>query len=315
MIINYDFNLLNLLHCETTFFYSTIMLICNNQLNTDQLSALNELATACREVDRDLPPLYLHILEQKRLSDSNFLFYQNDTLVGFLSIYFFYTNACEISLIVAPDKRRKGIAKQLIKAALPLLEAKQVDTLLFSTPEIINENWLSNLGLLYQNSEYHMERNSFEPILIKNNRLVIRKASETDIPALCSIDEVCFPVEPENMPLRFISILNDGDYSIMLAFLNNKAVGKAHIRWQKDEAIFSDIAIMPQYQSQGLGSELLANCINDALLLGKIKLALDVETSNHSALNLYTRHDFKSVNAIDFWAINTEKLRELLSKT
>ncbi|MBA2711191.1 MAG: GNAT family N-acetyltransferase [Tatlockia sp.] len=291
------------------------MLICNNQLSTDQLRALNDLAATCREVDRDLPPLYLHILDQKRLSDNNFLFYQDNLLIGFLSVYFFYTNACEISVIITPDKRRQGIAKQLIQAVLPLLESKQVDTLLFSTPEVVNENWLSALGFIYQNSEYHMERKSFEPILISKNNLVIRKATEADIPALCSIDEVCFPVEPENMPLRFISILNDNDYTIMIAFQNNKAVGKAHIRWQKDEAIFSDIAIIPQSQSQGLGSELLANCINDALLHGKTKLALDVETSNHSALNLYTRHDFKSVNAIDFWAISTEKLKNLMAKS
>jgi ribosomal protein S18 acetylase RimI-like enzyme len=89
-------------------------------------------------------------------------------------------------------------------------------------------------------------------------------------------------------------------------------VGKAHTRWQENEAIFSDIAIMPKFQSQGLGSELLATCINDALMQGKTKLALDVETSNHSALNLYTRHDFKTVNAIDFWAISPSQLRTIL---
>ncbi|MBA3536624.1 MAG: GNAT family N-acetyltransferase [Tatlockia sp.] len=291
------------------------MLICNNQLNAGQIQALNNLAQACRTVDGDLPPLYIHILDQKRISDNNFFYFQDDKLIGFLSIYFFYTNACEVSVIVHPSQRRQGIAKRLIKAALPLLEAKQVETLLFSTPEVVNENWLLRLGFLYQNSEYHMERNSYEPILVKKQSLVIRKATEADIPALCSIDELCFPVEPENMPLRFISIMSDSDYTIMLALLNNKAVGKAHIRWQTDEAIFSDIAIIPHYQSQGLGSELLANCINDALLLGKTKLALDVETSNHSALNLYTRHDFKTVNAIDFWAISTGNLRLLLQKS
>ncbi|MBA2651542.1 MAG: GNAT family N-acetyltransferase [Tatlockia sp.] len=281
-------------------------------MNPSQLDALLKLAALCKAEDKDLPPLYTHILEQKRVSDSNYFFYQEDKLIGFLSVYFFYTNACEITIIIDPTQRHKGIAKRLIKAALPLLEAKQVETLLFSTPEAAHEKWLSGLGFTYQNSEYHMERNSFEPIMISNHRLVMRKATEADIPALCSIDEVCFPVEPENMPLRFISLMSDVDYHIMLASLDSKAIGKAHIRWQTDKATFSDIAIMPPYQSQGLGSELLADCINNALLLGKTKLALDVETSNHSALNLYTRHDFKSVNSIDFWAISTEKLRLLL---
>lgn len=289
------------------------MLICNNQLNADQLVALNNLADTCRAVDKNLPPLYLHILEQKRLSDSNFLCFREGNLVGFLSVYFFYTNACEVSIIVHPKFRRQGLGKQLIQAAIPLLKSKEVATLLFSNPEVVNENWLSRLGFVYQNSEYHMERSSFEPILIKKQNLLIRKATEADIPALCSIDELCFPVEPENMPLRFINILNDGNYTIMLAFYNNEAVGKAHIRWQTDKVIFSDIAIKPHYQKKGLGSELLSYCINDALSRGNTTLALDVETSNHSALNLYTRHDFKTVNAIDFWAISPEKLESVLT--
>ncbi|MBA2657464.1 MAG: GNAT family N-acetyltransferase [Tatlockia sp.] len=287
------------------------MLICNNQLNTVQLDSLNQLAALCKATDGDLPPLYIHILEQKRLSDSNFLYYQDNKLVGFLSVYFFYTNACEITMIIDPNHRRKGLAKQLLAALIPLIEAKQVGTLLFSTPEAAHEKWLSSLGFNYQNSEYHMERNSFEPILIKKNRLTIRKANENDIPTLCAIDELCFPVEPENMPLRFISLMAEADYTILLASIDGKAIGKAHVRLQDEKAIFSDIAIIPQYQSQGFGSELLANCINNALEQGKTKLALDVETSNHSALNLYTKNEFKSVNSIDFWAIPATKLATL----
>ncbi|CDZ76283.1 ribosomal-protein-alanine N-acetyltransferase [Legionella massiliensis] len=288
------------------------MLICNNQLSTAELKALDNLASRCRAVDGDLPPLYTHILEQKRLTDNNFLYFHEDNLIGFLSIYFFYTNACEVSVMISPAHRRRGFAKQLIKAALPVLLAKQVDTLLFSTPAVVNEGWLTRLGLHYQNSEYHMERNSYEPILISKHALTIRKATEADIPALCAIDEQCFPVDPEDMPMRFINLMNDSIYSVMIALKGSKAVGKAHIRWQSEEAVLSDIAVMPEYQSRGFGSELLAYCINHALMLGKTKLALDVETSNHSALNLYTRHDFKSVNAIDFWAISTEKLCALL---
>lgn len=290
------------------------MLICNNQLDANQLHALDNLSALCRAIDGDLPPFYTHILEQKRVTDNNFLYYQNNKLVGFLSIYFFYANASEISVIVDPSYRRQGIAKKLIQAALTLLESKRVETLLFSNPAAVNEIWLSRLGLLYHNSEYHMERNSYEPLLITKQTLTIRKASEKDIFSLCAIDEQCFPVEPEHMPMRFINLLNDNSYTLVIALRNGKAVGKAHIRWQDNETSFSDIAIIPQYQNQGLGSELLAYCINHALMLGKTKLVLDVETSNHNALNLYTRHGFRSVNAIDFYSISTKKLAALCNK-
>lgn len=287
------------------------MLISNNQLNKSQLHSLDNLATLCRATDGGVPALYRHILAQKRTSDNNVIYFQDNILLGFLSIYFFYTNACEVSVMVAPTHRRQGIAKQLIQSILPLAIAKHISTLIFSTPTEANAKWLSQLGYVYQNSEYHMQRNSFEPIFITRQALTIRKATVADIPALCAIDELCFAEVEENMPARFTSLLDDSNYSILLAFHHEKAVGKAHIRWQTDDAILSDIAITPRYQRQGWGSELLAYCINHALSLGKTKLALDVETSNQNALKLYTRHGFKTTNANDFWAIETDKLRAL----
>lgn len=289
------------------------MLIYNNQLTNIQLHAVDILSASCRAVDGGIPTLYRHILEQKRVTENNILYYQNDNLVGFLSVYFFYTDACEISLMVAPTHRRQGIAKQLLQAIMPLLIAKQMNTLIFSTPTVVNEAWLSRLGLHYQSSEYQMQRNSYEPILITKHALTIRKATVEDISALCDIDALCFAKEHSNMPTRFTNLMDDSNYTLLLALHDDEAVGKAHLRWQTDSVILSDIAIIPRYQGQGWGSELLAYCINHVLTLGKTKLLLDVETSNHNALSLYTRHGFKLANASDYWTINIDKLRALVS--
>lgn len=288
------------------------MLICNNQLSDAQLNSVDNLAALCHTTDGDLPPLYRHLLVEKRATDNNVFYYEDDNLVGFLSVYFFYEDACEVSIIVDPAHRRQGIAKQMLQSIMPLLLTKQINTVIFSTPTKVNDQWLSKLGFHYQSSEYHMQRHSYEPILIASRELTIRPATAADIPELSVIDEACFEVAKQtDMAARFNSILNDNNYIILLAFHQGKAVGKAHIRWQTDDAILSDIAILPAYQGQGWGSELLAWCINNALTYGKTKLALDVETSNHNALNLYTRHGFKTKNANDYWTISIDKLRTL----
>lgn len=148
-----------------------------------------------------------------------------------------------------------------------------------------------------------MLRKSYEPIFIANPKLQIRKAILDDIPVLCSIDEACFSGQQENMMSRFSLLLNDSNYTLLLALHNNDGVGKAHIHWQPKGAIFSDIAILPQHQGQGWGGELLSYCINQALALGKSKLMLDVETTNQNALNLYIRLGFKTANVSDYWMI------------
>ncbi|OCH99009.1 hypothetical protein A8135_09680 [Legionella jamestowniensis] len=279
------------------------MIICNNQVSDSQLQAIQDLAALCREQDGGIPSFYNHLLLQKRPTENNVFYYQDDQLLGFLSVYFFYEDACEVSLLVAPAHRRQGIAKQLLTTIIPLLIAKEMNTLIFSSPTTINSHWLTEQAFIYRNSEYHMLRKSYEPIFIANPKLQIRKAILDDIPVLCSIDEACFSGQQENMMSRFSLLLNDSNYTLLLALHNNDGVGKAHIHWQPKGAIFSDIAILPQHQGQGWGGELLSYCINQALALGKSKLMLDVETTNQNALNLYIRLGFKTANVSDYWMI------------
>jgi ribosomal protein S18 acetylase RimI-like enzyme len=289
------------------------MLIRNNQLNDVQLQALETLAAQCKAEDGNLPSLYTHILKQERTTESNILYFQQDNLVGFLSVYFFYRDACEVTILVAPAYRRQGIAKRLLKIILPLLSAREMNTAIFSTAAKINEFWLSQLGFQYHHSEYHMQRQSYEPILRPKHALTIRKATQEDVASLCVIDELCFKPEHSNLAFHLTNLLHDSDYSLFIALHNDKAVGKAQLRWQHASAIVSDLAIMPNYQRQGWGSELLAYCINYNLTKGNSVLALDVETSNQNALNIYIRNGFKTINASDYWALEINKLRTLFN--
>lgn len=291
------------------------MLIANKQLNPDQLTAVNNLADLCLITDGGLPALYTHLLVKHRPTENNVYYFQQDSLLGFLSVYFFYQNACEISLLIAPSHRRQGIAKQLLRTILPLLRTKKMQTVIFSTAPVINEPWLTQLGFLYQHSEYCLQRKSYEPILGAQSEFVaIRKATISDLPTLCAIDTLCFPNESEQMFNRFVNILNDASYTILLISYQEKTIGKAHIFWQEEKTTFSDIAIMPSYQGRGLGGQLLSYCINFALNEGKMMLELDVETSNQNALNLYLRHGFNIGKVNDYWNINLDKLSLLLEK-
>jgi len=263
----------------------------------------------CHSTDGGTPAVYRHLLSLKRDTDNTVLYYQQKKLAGFLSVYFFYEDACEISLMIAPAYRRRGLACQLLKTILPLLEAKDLTTLIFSTSASFCDNWLPAKGFSYQQSEYHMERDSYETRLIANPSLVLRKATMMDLPILFELDMECFPDGNINMEERFTYLLNHPDYTILLGLQSEVVVGKLHIHWREENTLFSDIAVFPKYQRRGFGSELVASCINRALSLGKIKLALDVETSNDKALNLYLRHGFKTTNIYDYWLIAIEKLQ------
>lgn len=288
------------------------MIYDTHQLNEQQLNELKQLIQNCKKKDESTPCLYPYILIQQRAFPASLLYYQQEQLVAFLSVYFFYDDAVEIGLLVDPAYRQKGFAKGLLSTIIPLIEFQNYSKLIFSVPSKANNQHFLQKGYLYSHSEYRMQRSELQPILEYKQHLNFRLAIVDDISALCTLDELCFPKQQGDLIDRFMYLLNYREYKIILAFHENTLIGKAHIRWEENGATFSDIAVAPEYQGKGYGSSLISYCINHALEEGKPLLHLDVETHNNRALNLYTRLGFSVENACDFWTIELSQLKQLI---
>ena len=274
--------------------------LINNIVNQAQHLELMALAERCQTNDGDLPAIYYHLLLKPRAHAGNVFCYDAHTLVGFLSVFFFNEKASEITLLIDPNYRRQGLAKAMLQQVLPLLTAKQIDTLLFSVPGTQPQDWLTTKGLVYQHSECHLER-PHAPSTRLSERLTIRRAERADLNILCHIEQACFTNNPSSSPGRFLQLLNDPDYQLFIADYNQEPIGKAHLRKHQHKAILSDIGILPDFQGQGLGSELLSFCIHHAQQQGFTRVALDVETHNETALKLYLNHGFNVVSKQDFY--------------
>lgn len=284
------------------------MIHCSHQLNEQQLQELQQLAQHCKKQDGSIPNLYTHILTQHRAFPSNIFYYEQQQLIGFLSVYFFYDEAVEVSVLVHPSFRKQGIAKALLHEVLPLIQAQNYSAVIFSTPEQLHNQWLPNRGYTYLHSEYYMERSDRSPILRYHQNLSYRIALTDDIPALCVLDKHCFPHKHGDLVERFQHIIDNREYCLILALHNSTLIGKAHLRWQEQGASLSDIAIIPEQQGKGFGTALITYCINYALSEGKPLLNLDVEAHNQKALNLYIKLGFATQNACDFWSISMDQL-------
>ena len=281
------------------------MIEANHQLHINQQKALQHLAAVCKEADGHVVPLYMNLLSQARPFATNLMYYQDHQLIGFLSLFFFYEDACEISLMVHPSFRRQGIARQLIQEALPLVHHQKLSILIFSSPAGLNDAWLPAFGCCYQKSEHQMTRALKEPLGFTKAPLSLRPVTTEDFPTLCFIDAYCFPTELESKPERFHTLLSDPGYHIFLAEELAKPIGKAHIFLQEGHARLSDIAVLPTYQGLGFGKAIVSYCVNFCLSAGRAVIDLDVESNNENALKLYSHLGFKVNNAYDFWAISS----------
>ena len=61
-----------------------------------------------------------------------------------------------------------------------------------------------------------------------------------------------------------------------------------------DEATVANVAVLPQHQGRGLGSQLLAEALRHLASDGVRRCLLEVRASNAVALQLYRRHGFST---------------------
>lgn len=286
------------------------MLTTTSHLTQRQLNKLKQLIMQCKRVDKSTPNIYMHLLSQPRAYPASLLYMHKQQLLGFLSAYFFYEDACEVAVMVDPRARKKGIANKLIQSVLPLVRSQGIVRLIFSCPGEANLDWLKARGFVFDHREYHMERLKLDEIIEKNEaNLTFCNAKPEFIKEFCALDQLCFPKEHGENPTQYDNLLdNPEEYELIAAFKDNKLIGKAHLRYTNKGATFSDIAIHPDLQGQGLGSHLLAHTVNVAIRRGKKQLGLDVEAINTRALNLYTRLGFTIQNTCDYWAIPVAEL-------
>ena len=278
------------------------------QMTASQCQALEALCAECKTVDGNTLPIYKHIISQTRPVPCYLLYDSKQRLKGFLSTFFFEDNAIEITLMVAPSHRKQGFATQLLQSILPMLSRKKISTLTFSAPAGQNDTWFKAHNLQYQKCEYEMLLTTKIPLPL-NPRYSLRLANDRDIPHLCALNDACFTSKAENTTERFQHLLHDANYCLFVAYEENgPPIGKAHMHLQKDSVRLTDIAVFPEKQRQGIGSTLLAHGINQALLIHRHSIILEVETDNKEALALYTRFGFRLQNACDYWTFPSAQM-------
>lgn len=277
------------------------MLTANHELSFTQLVAIDNLLQKCKEQDGNAIPIYRHLIEKKHPVPCNLLFYKDDILAGYLRSFFFFENACEITLMVDPEFRRQTIGAQLLKAIIPVMQKESIKKLIFSTPPKINDEWFKQLGLTYRNSEYHMRYNLKHKNTTQTKPVKIRFANKEDIPRLCEIDSAAFPNKKIDPVSIFRNLLRTPNCEIFVLTVDNNVIGKAHVFTESDKTRLTDIGIDPELRSHGFGSALIKHCINFCLMRNKTNIVLDVETNNLGALKLYKNLGFEIVNSHDYW--------------
>lgn len=118
----------------------------------------------------------------------------------------------------------------------------------------------------------------------------IRTMTDADVDAVLKIEQVCFP-----LPWKREHFLHEiaAPHSFPLVALHNRTLaGYCCLMSLFEEAQILDIAVAPDLRGRGIARALMTAAITIAVQQGAELLALEVRSTNLSAIALYERFGF-----------------------
>ena len=227
---------------------------------------------------------------------NEFMFYDDNKLVGYAGICDFGGDEIEVNGMVHPEYRRRGIFTRLfslVKDEFNKRDSKGM-LLLSDNNSIGGISFIKRITDDYHHSEYDM--NLDMDVIHKENfdNLVFRKAAKEDITKIAG----------ENF-----EFINDNDIdgilfdSTYVLETGNVIIGRVRLEIVDNIGGIYGLEVLPEYRGKGYGRELLIRSINKLKESKVNAINLQVETKNNNALNLYKSCGFKVNYTMDYYIL------------
>lgn len=238
---------------------------------------------------------------------NEFLYYIDETLVGYLGISSFGSNIGEINGMTHPNWRRKGIFKKLFEIAAKEWSKRNFDKILLLSDGKSDSGgeFINNIGGKYDFSEYRMKRVS-SVIPERINSISLRKAEKDDIKEIAKQNSIYFNDSEEAIETSEMEkALDEKTYMVEL---NGKIIGKINIEYSENLAFIFGFGILPNFRGKGYGKAALKEAI--CLINEKdiYEIELDVECNNSTALNLYKACGFEEKSIMNYYKYNARNI-------
>lgn len=119
----------------------------------------------------------------------------------------------------------------------------------------------------------------------------LRVAQQSDLPAMLLIEQTSFPLPWTEIAFHseFVS-----PYShIWILEEQTLVIGYICTWFIQDEGQIVNVAVLPEYRRQGVGSTLVRHVLQEAKRQGIQVLSLEVRSSNRAAFDLYAKFGFQ----------------------
>ena len=283
------------------------------ELNEEDYKLVKILEAVCYEKQKSNLKLELEFKNrQRKKSIKNkimleFLYYENEILVGYLGLCNFGGNTLEVSGMVHPNFRRKGIFKKLYLIAKE--EWKKVYSLevllLCDHTSISGLAFINSIKAEYVSAEYKMCLNKRKFEVTYENRIKLRLTTSDDVAEVYRQNSIYSGIsenEAEEDIEKSSTTLDDSFINYM-AEIEGKIIGKIHISITDNEGFIYGFGVLPNFRGKGYGREILSSALDILKKKNVDNIYIEVATENKNALSLYEASGFEEISVMDYYTV------------
>ena len=278
-------------------------ILSTSTLNQAQQSAVRDLEEICRAHDHVHTVAFLsNEINFDPAAPCFFLGYENETLIGFLTLFMPTREEAEVTAFVLPAARRKDCFSALLAAAKQSLKEISLTHILFCVENNSADGCAcaEHFGLgAPHHSEYRMATES-EPVCADTGltwQRVTPENFDTYTALVCSIT----PDLAENESF-LNAVLTDSARKAYLGFFEGAPVVSFALNRENDESFLYCVGVDEAFRRRGFCKAAVQFAAHEALCDTK-RMVLDVDSENPPALAAYQACGMKTDFRTDYYSL------------
>lgn len=257
------------------------------------------MIASCQAYDQTYREPYLsNMLNFDPNMPAFFLYYQEGELLGLLTVYA-DDHDVEVAILVAPDYRRKGIARSLFDKFQKETAPYPIRSVTFQTERIFldrHPNLASHWGVVEdEETETWLGRDRTPYVLESCSDAKVLLAEPSYLDEIAQLHHQAFsdPEETLDVSRRYITeALKDSDGLLYILLKEAQVIGVCTVDLSGNSNYLYGLAIAEAYRGQGYGSYLAKSVVNQLIEQNDKAFQIAVEDSNIGAKRLYENIGF-----------------------
>ncbi|WP_019849204.1 GNAT family N-acetyltransferase [Desulfitobacterium sp. PCE1] len=282
-------------------------------LDPKSYAHIDNLQRLCLEHDRTTLKLELdYKLSRSEGKSGNlkaineFMYYDDDLLIGYIGISDFGGEAIEVNGMVHPDYRKKGVFKTLFSFVKDEWSKRRTASMLLLSDRnsLAGQAFIQSIsGAQHEHTEYEMFLQNDTKQELNSCEVVLRKATSNDIKEIARQNSIYFDKEAQEEDVLIPEEEERAGMIIYMAEIDNRAIGKVHLDISSNVGGIYGLGVLPENRRKGYGRGILASAIHELKQRNFKDIMLQVNVKNENALDLYHSCGFEVASTMDYYEL------------